>query len=166
MPRPSELLDTARLLASARDEAPTDADLRRCISTAYYAIFHAVLTAGADRFFGADNREEAGYSQLYRAYDHGRLKSRCEQILASKPERFERERLSSAYFGSDLRAFAQSFKRRHASRERADYDPRATFTAAEARAAIAEAERAIASLTSAPDGERSHLLALTLGGRG
>ena len=56
MPRPNDLIDTAKMPASARAGFPTDADLRRCISTAYHAVFHAVLTAGTDRFFGAAHK--------------------------------------------------------------------------------------------------------------
>ena len=166
MPRPSELLDTAGLLAAARDGSPTDADLRRCISTAYYAVFHAVLTAGADRFFGAGNQDEVGYRVLHRAFDHGRMKSRCEQAAKPKLDTSEQERLGRTAFHADLRDFAQAFKRLQASRERADYDPRSDPTIAEAKAAIDDAERAIASFAAAPDDERSDLLALMLGGRG
>lgn len=164
MPLPSELLDTAKLLLTARDGPPTDADLRRSISTAYYAVFHSVLTAGADRFFGAHNRGEVGYRLLYRAYDHGRMKSRCEQVAKEKLDRSEQERFGRAAFHADLVDFAQAFKRLQASRERADYDPGADPTVAEAQAAIRDAERAIASLASAPEDERSDLLALMLGG--
>lgn len=165
MPRPSELLDTARLLASARDGSPTGADLCRCISTSYYAVFHAVLTAGADRFFGAGNRNEAGYRFLYRTYDHGRMKKSCEQVARLKLDQMEQKRFGRSAFHPDIRDFAQAFSRLQASRERADYDPRADPTIAEAQAAIADAERAIASFASAPDDERSDLLALMLGGR-
>ena len=166
MPQPSELLDTAKLLASARNGVPTNADLRRCISTAYYSVFHSVLTAGADRFFGVGNRDEVGYRFLYRAYDHGRMRKGCEQVAKPKLDISEQERFGRIVFHADLRDFAQAFKRLQASRERADYDPRADYTIAEALAAIEDAERAIASFAAAPDDERSDLLALMLGGRG
>lgn len=84
MLRPSDLVETASLLASARDGSPTDADLRRCVSTADYAVFHAVLKAGADRFFGAVRSDRGGYGLLYRAYDHGRMKRSCDDISRSK----------------------------------------------------------------------------------
>lgn len=164
MLQPGELLDTARLLVAGRGGSPTQADLRRCISTAYYAAFHAVLTAGAGRFFGADSRTEVGYGLLYRTFDHSRIKKTCEQISKITLAQPEQKRFDRKAFHADLRNFAQAFSRLQVSRERADYDPRAVPTIAEAQAAIQEAERAIASLSSAPDDERSDLLASMLGG--
>jgi hypothetical protein len=41
---PEELLEQARRLAAE----PTQADLRRAISAAYYGLFHFFLTAAAD----------------------------------------------------------------------------------------------------------------------
>ena len=164
MSRPSDLLDTARSLVAGRGGSPTDADLRRCISTAYYAVFHAVLTAGADRFFGGGNRTQVGYGLLYRTFDHGRIKKTCEQIARITLGQSEQKRFGRIAFHADLRNFAQTFSRLHASRERADYDPRADPTIAEAQATIQEAERAIASLASAPEDERSDILAAMIGG--
>jgi len=42
------LLAAARRLSDAsRQPPPTDAQLRRAVSTAYYAVFHTVLRAAA-----------------------------------------------------------------------------------------------------------------------
>ncbi len=166
MLRPSEFIDAAKLLASGQSRAPADADLRRCISTAYYAVFHTVLTAGADRFFGAADSERAGYGLLYRAYDHGRMRRSCEEVAKPALNPTQRKQFGRPAFHPDLRAFAQSFVRLQSARHRADYDPQAAFTAVEAQDAIDEAERAIASFAATPDDERSDLLALMLGGRG
>jgi uncharacterized protein (UPF0332 family) len=38
-----ELLDTARFLLRRNQNRPTQADLRRSISTAYYALFHRLI---------------------------------------------------------------------------------------------------------------------------
>jgi hypothetical protein len=47
---PPELLGAAKLLADFEGGAPpSDSRLRRAISTAYYAVFHAALTAAADQ---------------------------------------------------------------------------------------------------------------------
>lgn len=167
MPQPSELLDIARSLAVPAAGPPTDAALRRAVSTAYYAVFHAVLRSGADRFFGASRRAEGGYALIYRAYDHGRMRRGCEDISRVPLAPQQRALFGRPSFDPHLRDFAVSFVRLQALRHQADYDPRANLSQPAVKAVIDDAERAIASLAAAPDDERSDLLALMLGaGRG
>ena len=48
---PDHLLDQAERLTTAPGSGPPrQADLRRAISTAYYAVFHAIATDAADQF--------------------------------------------------------------------------------------------------------------------
>lgn len=164
MLRPSELLDAARLLASSQHLPLTDGRIRRAISTDYYALFHAVLTAGADRFFGATGRNRPGYAIVYRSFDHGRMKKACEDAARGTLTQTLQRQVRRAAFGPDLRDFANAFVLLQASRHIADYDPTAALQHADALAAIDRAERAIVSLNGAPDDERSDLLALMLGG--
>ena len=165
MLRPSELLDAARSLASPSAGSPSDAESRRSVSTAYYALFHTVLTAGADRFFGSLERGSAGYAILYRSFDHGRMKRVCEDAARSTLTLALQKQLRRSSFYSDLRDFTNSFVILQAFRHSADYDPDLSFDGDDASAAIDLAGRAITSFASAPDDERSDLLALMLGGR-
>jgi hypothetical protein len=65
MPDPSELLAGARLLSDASGAIPpSDAQLRRAVSTAYYALFHKVVRAAAERFMGPAHENAAGFSLL------------------------------------------------------------------------------------------------------
>jgi hypothetical protein len=77
---PSELLDLARLLVARGSNPPTEAQLRRAASTAYYAVFHTVARAGASRFMGAGAEAGAGFAVLYRGFNHGRMKSVCRAL--------------------------------------------------------------------------------------
>ena len=53
VPSPTDLLAVARLLVDASIQPPRgDARLRRAVSTAYYALFHKVAEAAAQRFMG------------------------------------------------------------------------------------------------------------------
>ena len=53
MPIPFEFLALARSLSAGSDGLrPNDAELRRAVSTAYYALFHKVVHTAADRFMG------------------------------------------------------------------------------------------------------------------
>ncbi len=80
MLQPSEFLEGARLLATAGAASSSDAHLRRSISTAYYALFHTVLTASAARFMGSSEMQRPGYAILYRSFGHGRMMRTCEDI--------------------------------------------------------------------------------------
>jgi hypothetical protein len=81
-PNPEEYLRQADALAGK--PGATQADLRRAISTAYYAVFHFCLTAAADMIVGASARSSARYSLVYRSVDHARLRGICEQLKVTK----------------------------------------------------------------------------------
>jgi hypothetical protein len=75
-----DLIVTARRLARANPNRPRQADLRRAVSTAYYAVFHALARQCADRFVGTGhNRSRPAWQQVYRALDHGFAKNACFQ---------------------------------------------------------------------------------------
>ena len=48
-----DLIITARLLAQLHESEPRQSDLRRSISSAYYALFHGLAEITADRLIGA-----------------------------------------------------------------------------------------------------------------
>jgi hypothetical protein len=52
VPDPSELLSVVRLLSNAGTTPPSDVQLRRAVSTTYYALFHKVLCVADERFMG------------------------------------------------------------------------------------------------------------------
>ena len=49
---PYDSMEVARALAEPGDAPPTQARLRRAISTAYYAMFHCLATSAANLFIG------------------------------------------------------------------------------------------------------------------
>ncbi|QPN65919.1 hypothetical protein [Synechococcus sp. CBW1006] len=52
----NDLLTTAGQLAQLHERRPRQADLRRELSTAYYALFHGLAETAADRLVGATPR--------------------------------------------------------------------------------------------------------------
>ena len=55
---------------------PRQADLKRAISTAYYALFHAMAKDAADMLVGVGaDRPDKAWTQLYRALQHGDAKN-------------------------------------------------------------------------------------------
>ena len=121
---PAELLDAARLLVDASNSTPPpDGQLRRAISTAYYALFHKVLDSAATRFMGTNHRHRPGFSLLYRGFNHGRMKSICKSIDVALLSQTYARHLGVARVSQDMRDFASVFVALQEARHTADYDP-------------------------------------------
>src|ERR1700691_675527 len=72
---PEHLLEQAnRLIAPPPAGPPRQVDVRRAISAAYYAVFHATLAAAADQLVGVTKRASSGYTLVYRSIDHKELR--------------------------------------------------------------------------------------------
>ncbi|MCU0912356.1 MAG: hypothetical protein MUE98_13765 [Rhodobacteraceae bacterium] len=144
--RPEALLRTARRLATPANRGrPLQSDLRRAVSTAYYAVFHALAAECADQTIGRLNRIKIkrAWAQAYRALDHGRVKAVCAS---------SNSRVKGAYrrFPDAIRAFGDTFVALQTKRHAADYDPlSAPLSTTEVIAEIGTAERAILDFRAA-----------------
>ena len=74
---PRDLLETARRPAESGASHPTQTDLRRAVSTAYYALFHCLAAAAADLLTGNGSRGPE-WHQVYRALEHGKARKACQ----------------------------------------------------------------------------------------
>ena len=79
---PHDLVQTARRLVESGAPQPTQADLRRAVSTAYYALFHCLAGTAADLLTGASRGKE--WHQVYRALEHGKARDACRQQAAMR----------------------------------------------------------------------------------
>lgn len=132
-----ELLGTAHRLAAAQVGRPRQSDLKRAISTAYYALFHALAKECADRLAGnGRNRPDKAWRQTYRALNHGDAKKACAQ-------------LRTLGFPAELIRVGDAFRDLQEARHQADYDPTHRVSRTDALAAIASAEDGLAKLRSA-----------------
>ena len=128
------MIETARMLAIAGQRRPRQANLRRAISTAYYALFHVLAKDAADFLVGTrPGRVRNAWAQTYRALDHGFAKNACNEA-------------KNLGFPPGLIACAASFVRLQETRHKADYDPDARFTRALALEWVNIAEAAIKDL--------------------
>lgn len=132
-----ELLETARRLAQSRGARPRQSDLKRAISTAYYALFHEIARTNADRLIGVGaNRADKAWRHTYRALNHGEAKNACAQ-------------LQNLGFPAALVQVGQAFRTLQEQRHSADYDPTYRVSRADAQAAIALADTGITNLKTA-----------------
>src|ERR1700691_52999 len=76
---PDHLFEQAEKLIEGPGR-PRQVDLRRAISSAYYGLFHAILTAAADEVIGRTRRSSRNYSLAYRSVDHRALRALCAEV--------------------------------------------------------------------------------------
>lgn len=160
---PDHLLDQAdRLLAPPGIGAPRQADLRRAISSAYYAVFHALVTQAADVLVGSTQRHTPQYALVYRSIDHRSLRTICEEIRKATISAKYRSYVPRGGFGADLHAIAAAVTELQEKRHAADYDPLYRATTADAVLAVATGRTALLRLRNANRTKRKAFLLLMI----
>ncbi len=155
----------ARLLAGIPGQAPpTDAQLRRAVSTAYYALFHKILRAAATRFMGAGAQASAGYALIYRSFDHARMKAVCQALNVSSLKDSLKFSLGTNAVSRDMRDFAGTFPTLQNARHLADYHPDFRFGRSHVLSLIDAAEAAMAAFDRTASAEQADILALLMAG--
>ena len=71
---------TARGLMEISSRRPSQANLRRAFSAAYYAVFHFLAGTAANLLVGRSR----GYAWRWRALEHGKAKNACGREKAIK----------------------------------------------------------------------------------
>lgn len=146
------LFATARMLAGVpgagaapRLGRPRQAMLRRAISTAYYAMFHALCQSNADTLVGgpATGNNPELWARTYRALDH----------------RPAKDRLASYASGGALvmSGFANRFGNLQSQRHDADYNPRRMFLRSQVIGMIDRAEAETQAFCRMPTPQRRTL---------
>ena len=159
---PDHLFEQASKLISARAGRPRQADIRRAISAAYYAIFHATITGAVDQFVGVTNRDRSRYGLVYRSVSHAWLRDLCKEV--QKPTLSSRFKpyAPSAGFGSNITAFAAAVVELQEKRHSADYDVMIRVNRSDAALAIATARAALKRFGKASRTRRLAFLSLLL----
>jgi uncharacterized protein (UPF0332 family) len=137
---PRDLLAQARDLATRDPLKPKQASLRRAVSTAYYALFHLLVTAASQSL----GRGSAPLSRLLaRAFDHSEMEKACGTFAAggAMPQA-----VTGAYgpivVPPELRRVAQAFRDLQEARHDADYGTDRVWTKTEAITEVERAEQA------------------------
>ena len=130
-----DLLAQADRLVKTSPRKPRQADLRRSISAAYYAVFHALARNCADTLVGTSpaNRPNRAWAQTYRALNHGEAKTACKTIL-------------NMAFPETIKDCALAFVELQEQWHAADYDPLVKFWREDALAAVALPQDAVLKL--------------------
>ena len=160
---PEHLLEQAEKLIKAPPAGPPrQVDLRRAISAAYYAAFHAVLTAAADLYVGAVNRTTNRYAVVYRSVEHRELRDLCGKIKGSAAPGRLAQYVPQNKFDDETRTFTGLLLDLQEKRLDADYNPSIRLRTSDARLAITIARNAIGRLKDAKPESREAFLTLLL----
>ena len=150
-----DLIATSRLLTATPrpDTQPLEDSLRRAVSTAYYAMFHALASSNADCLVGTPHNPltEHAWSRIYRGLSHNAARRNLLQ--------------DRSLFSLHVQQFADAFAQLQDQRHRADYDPNRTFSRPQALYWIERAEGAIDNFMQASDDERKMVAIQSLVGR-
>jgi uncharacterized protein (UPF0332 family) len=159
---PDHLFEQASKLISAQAGRPRQADIRRAISAAYYAIFHATITRAVDQFVGVTNRDRSRYGLVYRSVSHAWLRDLCKEAQKATPSNRFRPYAPSTGFGSNIAAFAAAVIELQEKRHSADYDVMIRVNRSDAALAIATARAALKRFSKASGARRLAFLSLLL----
>jgi hypothetical protein len=137
-----DLLELAQDLASLHPENPHQASLRRAVSTAYYALFHLLISEATANWARPELRAILG-----RCFDHGPMKSASETKVSqintafkdSPPEGAEKT------LNIHLRTVANAFIQAQQRRNDADYNLAKEWTPVEVDTQIASVSEAFKS---------------------
>jgi hypothetical protein len=115
-------------------DGPTQAELRRAVSTAYYALFHLLVSETTLNWNRDSSRNALG-----RMFDHGMMKRVSDRVADSKRTPFVGEDTIAA---SGLRLVAKAFVDLQDWRHIADYDNGTFWNPLETINVVARAESA------------------------
>ena len=145
----AELIRASRLLAGGQ---PSQEALRRAISTAYYAMFHALASSNADIIVGPKTRSnQSEWTAIYRSLRH----FRAENPLYGWPH----------LFSQPIQNFAIIIAGIKRQREDADYNPDVSFDQDQVVIWIDRAEQAILDFNASTLQERSMVAIATRAGQ-
>ncbi len=150
MPLVDDLLVQATTLTSADQRRPKQANLRRAVSAAYYALFHEVTDQIVGRIMtGADARSLVG-RRVRRLVEHRNIKDAAGWFAKSSPggipAGIKALREAGAVTPTGLVTVCDAFVELHRARFRADYDLSRPFTRLETTRLVTTAEIAVAKL--------------------
>jgi len=140
---PQHLLDQAKRLIGTAPGA-VEADLRRGISAAYYALFHLLI----QETMSSVVIDPSFRPKVARALQHGPMRSVCDKYNPSTTNSRgqyiaqERHGFPQQVITPELRQVAATFIALYAAREKADYDDGVTVQHTDALSLAQQAEAA------------------------
>lgn len=142
--RPDWLLRLAEDLGGvdAGQGQPRNTNLRRGVSTGYYAIFHCIAIETARS--ALPNADEVETFGLARHVSHQSIKQVAGYVVGDQPPKHLNAVIDRLRANNDLTSVATTFRDLQEQREEADYNHLADFTRPGTLALVARSRRAMA----------------------
>ena len=132
---------------------PLQEELKRAVSTAYYALFLHLCETTANLMIGTlrpDQARRAAWQRMYRVLQHGSTRNKCENHRELRQ------------FPASIQDFANRLAIVQDARHNADYDPFSKYTRQEVLDIITDAYRVISVFDSTARQEQLHFIAYLL----
>lgn len=123
MSLPDELLDLAGFILRRQPKHPTQAALRRAVSTAYYALFDFLLDQAVERFAS----DPALRALVRRAFTHAEMKKAAKSLSSGGPLPTHVATVFTGTLPAELRRIAQTFFELQEARVDGDYNQLVQF---------------------------------------
>lgn len=124
---PEGFLEQAQHLVKREPKRPKQASLRRAISTAYYALFHLLISEAVLNWKRAEDRVE-----LARMFEHTHMRSVCANKRDELNREFKEKKAGRSNHEEvvkrNLHRVVSTFVQMHEQRELADYDYSSIWT--------------------------------------
>ena len=111
------------MLVKLRGNGPEQVNLRRAISAAYYALFHAVCEVFAESVVGDGKELKRAWLQTYRSLNHKTVCNRLIEIHNFLNSDKKEQQPKQLNFPLSLKEVASTFSSLKDGREEADYNP-------------------------------------------
>jgi uncharacterized protein (UPF0332 family) len=139
---PEGLLEQAQHLAQREPKRPKQASLRRAISTAYYALFHLLVSEAILSWKRVEDRDD-----LARMFEHVNMKTVCANKRDELNAEFKKIKKTAQpshdlTVKKHLHLVAETFVQMHQQRENADYDYSTTWARTDVVAKVAAVDAA------------------------
>lgn len=133
-----ELLALAKELVDRNPGAAVGGDLRRAVSTAYYALFHLLVHEATTRIVAVAGLRP----RVARSFDHGIMKKVCQDYVNLVPNAAGHLVLGGQIVPLGIRNIAKEFLELQEARHRADYHTAAVIAQAQAQIDVRRADLA------------------------
>ena len=132
---------------------PLQEELKRAVSTAYYALFLHLCDSTANLMVGTlqpNPARRAAWQRMYRVLQHGATRNKCEN------------RREVQQFSAGIQDFAETLLNAQDARHDADYDPFSRYTRQQVLDIVVNTYDAIEAFNATPRNERLHFIAYLL----
>ncbi len=144
-----DLLEQAVRLAKLDARRPKQANLRRAVSSAYYALFHLLVDEACRVQIGAQHNQSSFRQVLGRAFVHSVMKEACKSFGGGTLKKGAAKGLPATYATPiEIRELAATFVVLQDYRHVADYDLTERFKRSDVLLLINEVQRRIRAFTN------------------